>query len=47
MGIVAVALSREEGLIETTFRVPALAGDVALATWALTRPVLGRREGCC
>ncbi|GAC1361599.1 MAG: calcium/sodium antiporter [Actinomycetota bacterium] len=28
-----------------TFHVPAMLGAVGLATWALTRPVTGRREG--
>jgi cation:H+ antiporter len=45
LGIVALAfpIHLEPGW--TTLQVPALLGAVALATWALTRPRTGRREG--
>jgi len=45
LGIVALALPIHLEPHWTTLQVPALLGAVALATWALTRPRTGRREG--
>ncbi len=45
LGIVALAFPIHLEPRLTAFQVPALLGAVALATWALGRPVTGRREG--
>ncbi len=45
LGIVALALPIHLEPRWSTLQVPALLGAVALATWALTRPRTGRREG--
>jgi cation:H+ antiporter len=45
LGIVALVFPIHLEPHSTTFQVPALLGAVALGTWALTRPVTGRREG--
>jgi cation:H+ antiporter len=45
LGIVALASPIHLEPRWTTLQVPALSGAVALATWALTRPRTGRREG--
>jgi len=45
LGVVALAFPIHVQPQMTTFQVPALLGAVALATWALTRPATGRREG--
>lgn len=45
LGIVALAFPIHLEPRWTTLQVPALLGAVALATWALTRPRTGRREG--
>ena len=45
LGIVALAFPLHLEPQVATFHVPALLGGVALATWALTRPRTGKREG--
>ena len=45
LGLVALAFPLHLEPRVATFQVPALLGAVALATWTLTRPKMGKREG--